>query len=513
MSRIQQVKPEYRQFSGVSNYRNGIPAANTSFGRNEQELAEVAQKVSTAAGKKVMTPAMKVYDFLALNEGELENQLISNVFTATLAPLVIAYNPFSNKSKEDKQYVAWRQPLSAVIALAGGLPATILINKGFSKLGSEGYFKGMDFRMCPNGDYLKPKFEEEFAAHSKADASGKNTLGEFAKKIKMEADFSTSVSKLNIFPYLYNKAKFKDAFVKKENDDMTRLFSAIISFDEKDIEINEITNADNKIVKEISIKGHPEIISKAIPGMESMSDIKAYREANSINNYKLSEFMKKKFDFEFHGDGSLKQTTTKSLMSSTLAKDFLEKIGMYEKIDAETIARICAKARGSKAEGVDADTQKVITRQIHDNLGESEISKSKISLNQFFERLGLINAGKEEEKLAQLQKLMNMNLAEVWSTLKSHLEANGESFEKNIDEAKVKMTNFDFACNFMKKLAKDNSERFKNYNKLNGIVGNLIVVILTCTALNWTYPRFMDKFFPNLSKKPSANDVKKGGNK
>ena len=37
-----------------------------------------------------------------------------------------------------------------------------------------------------------------------------------------------------------------------------------------------------------------------------------------------------------------------------------------------------------------------------------------------------------------------------------------------------------------------------------------ITVPVTCTALNWVYPRFMDKFFPELAGAKKASKAKEG---
>ena len=61
-------------------------------------------------------------------------------------------------------------------------------------------------------------------------------------------------------------------------------------------------------------------------------------------------------------------------------------------------------------------------------------------------------------------------------------------------------------------------QRVKGYNQIASIlVGLFITLPVTCSALNWVYPRFMNIFFPELanSKKSDAPEekVKKGGHK
>ena len=39
---------------------------------------------------------------------------------------------------------------------------------------------------------------------------------------------------------------------------------------------------------------------------------------------------------------------------------------------------------------------------------------------------------------------------------------------------------------------------FKNFKKLSGLIFGLAILPFTCGLLNWAYPRFMEKFFPEL---------------
>ena len=52
------------------------------------------------------------------------------------------------------------------------------------------------------------------------------------------------------------------------------------------------------------------------------------------------------------------------------------------------------------------------------------------------------------------------------------------------------------------------SKRIKGQKAISGLALSLAIMPVTCCALNYIYPRFMDKFFPHLSKAK-----KEGGNK
>jgi hypothetical protein len=58
--------------------------------------------------------------------------------------------------------------------------------------------------------------------------------------------------------------------------------------------------------------------------------------------------------------------------------------------------------------------------------------------------------------------------------------------------------------------------KYKGFNQITKVaVGACITLPITCTALNWVYPRFMELFFPKLAGVKTDNAEKKpeGGDK
>lgn len=50
-------------------------------------------------------------------KGDIVNVIITGLGTGIIAPLMIKYNSLSKEDKDTKTYAAWRQPISAVIAI------------------------------------------------------------------------------------------------------------------------------------------------------------------------------------------------------------------------------------------------------------------------------------------------------------------------------------------------------------------------------------------------------------
>ena len=102
------------------------------------------------------------------------------------------------------------------------------------------------------------------------------------------------------------------------------------------------------------------------------------------------------------------------------------------------------------------------------------------------------------EQLKESGKIATENVKEFFASINKKLKIN--LFEKEAVE----------------KLRGKIERRVKGYTQITNIlVGLLITLPITCTALNWVYPRFMNIFFPELanSKKSDAPEekVKKGG--
>ena len=56
------------------------------------------------------------------------------------------------------------------------------------------------------------------------------------------------------------------------------------------------------------------------------------------------------------------------------------------------------------------------------------------------------------------------------------------------------------------------ANKFKMFKQLTKVgVGVFITLPISCTVLNWVYPRFMDLFFPKLAGTKKEADAKKNG--
>ena len=142
---------------GVRGTRNSVP----SFGKTPNDVLYKAVKESTG-------PFARWLEFIGKNDGEILNTIVTGVGTAFVAPIFIAFNPFSKEDKETKVYSAWRQPISAVLAALMQIVTNVKYNQHLDKWASLGKFDRADLSAFPHAAYLRrlvklehPEFNKE----------------------------------------------------------------------------------------------------------------------------------------------------------------------------------------------------------------------------------------------------------------------------------------------------------------------------------------------------------------
>lgn len=436
-----------------------------SFGNGLADLSKKPQgiliKGVTDEAEKETGRLGKAYKWLARWAGEKQSQLINALFTTTLAPLMIAYNPFSEQDKKTKEYTALRQPISAGIALAVTLPMTILLDNFLDDLYNVGHFETIDLRPEPGSGYLKRAYKK--SAEKKQGISFKD----YADQIKKE----------------------RKAF-----------FSSLLTADPKDINFDESS-------KTISVKG--KTLPK-VPGFETKEALEKYLKANNLHNRTFRDFLADRFKFEFCETGEFKPQVTKIKLNQVKAMDFLKEMGLIEdgKVTQEELKKLLASYQQSgqipalrKALNSGTEVSEEGFRGLLKVIGivSSRTSQmaSNINLEQLFHHLGLDD---------KLEELKDKSMAEVLDTFKQLFEGKLTGFKKDADIA-------NFAENFLKNAVKRMAENSKNYKKWAGIGFNLITTAVSCTILNWAYPRIVERLFPNLVKSDKSPEALKGGTK
>ena len=145
-------------YSKNSAIKTGVP----SFSGKSQASMELAR---TLVSKTSRFP--RILQWLGNNDGEIMNAIVTGIGTAFVAPIFIAFNPFSKEDKETKAYSAWRQPISAVIAAAIQIGINMKYNAHLDKIASTGHFDRADLSMYPTKEYLAKLIKHQHPEYTK----------------------------------------------------------------------------------------------------------------------------------------------------------------------------------------------------------------------------------------------------------------------------------------------------------------------------------------------------------
>lgn len=302
MSRIESVKVYQPNFQ--SNQKKTNFAPYQSFVGGESKVADEASKVTAEASKAAadaLDAAVKKYgqninsttgwvgkvsNYLYGHDGEVQSQLGNALFTTTLAPVVIAFNPVSKEDSNTKKYSALRQPISAIIAIAFGLGVTMPNNNFMEMIASKGYFESFDLRMKPNENYLKRQYKKEYKLAEK-----NGTLEQF-KETHTPKDWKEPFG--------------VDAYVKYKQDAAQATFKKLL------LENPEVLRNDANLQKEI--ENLDKFISK-----------------NNLNEVDFKTFMRDNFKIEFSEQtGELREEAFEKRLGEIKAMDFLRKLGLIK---------------------------------------------------------------------------------------------------------------------------------------------------------------------------------------
>lgn len=80
--------------------------------------------------------------------GEVQNQIINAVGTGLVAPVFIKYNPLSKTDEDTRTYTAWRQPVSAILAVGTQAAIVVPFNSLIKKMADIGFSQFITIHPC-----------------------------------------------------------------------------------------------------------------------------------------------------------------------------------------------------------------------------------------------------------------------------------------------------------------------------------------------------------------------------
>lgn len=378
------------------------------------------------------------------HQGEMLNILVTAFGTAIVCPLFIRYNPFSKEDEKTRAYSAWRQPISAVIAVAAQLTITKWFNDYLAKMAStsdkdgNAHYKRADLRACPH---------ERFLTHIIKYENPEWTDEQVAKEVKIR---QTAAEKKEIAK---QRALLKDTPIETKE---------LLCQD-------YIEKAKSEIFKELKTEYKAEIESKFGKPVEDVGSIK------------LNKFLNKKLE-----EKALAAGKDVEKFVSERAEIIIEKEVTAETMIKSAIRRLKGK-NISVPEAIERCNEQNLINFIKEHGLEEKIGKEFTVKEIADEIIRRLNIAKEFESANQMKDFASVK----------HLGNTYEEIKHNIKIKKL-----------VKGKISDAKRVFKTQNTQKGLLVTLATLPLTCGLLNWAYPRIMEKIMPEMSAKKKANDVK-----
>lgn len=497
----------------------GIPHDSTSF-TGAGVAAEKATKSLSEFLLDIMPNSIKRMVGIHEGMGEVQNQLINAIGTGLVAPLFIKYNPLSDTDKDTRTYTAWRQPVSAVLAVGTQAAIVIPFNSLIKKLSDIGYLgTRYNASLFPSDDYVKKLVIEEnpdakhFNKKQMKKAIEEYNKDHFAPRLKemIEKDkivFNTTDGKV-VSTLEMPKPEFKKLFLET--------IDGIIKDEKADRDNLLKVQFAKKMERSIFFKEHPEESREVLTRLQNKlttlltqtnfnSDIVNIADASKQFDKECKQLIK-----------DLKKDPSKKALKDELIRMVREIRDKNTTSDTSTLRIIQDKVTKmldnvTRMEGMKDSNEimnhvsEVISRRTF------AIDETIAPLQQIRERLV-----KGEITVKEAQEIINNAIETSQNTVRQKLRAQGiaeadipkraEWVEGSAARLKSKVQSVAHCiADNLKKHVKANIDGYKRWT---GLAVSLAILPVTCWLLNRIYPWFMDKAFPELSNKAASVKEKK----
>lgn len=498
------------------NYNNGYTGLKKTQGRksNPNFTGSVAKPVNFANYLK-QTKLIKFMQKLKWFDGEQGRILITAIGTGAIAPLFIAWNPYvkpkegatqeeKDNLKKTQKYTAMRQPISAALAIPIQMSLVKPIEKGLDVIFNNPHYSKklpiyMDKSALQDDKYIERQEKAKLKGQNLNKEERKAKLSENVKKVKEEQiskvanDFLQTgeiriregadgiVDNKSTAEALKNEIRgyMSDAnFLRYDSLDNNELEKLLAN---PDVELQEITKGKDFYAQRAETLVNNQTELRKVLGSElpkENAEITEYlkRHISNTEDEKLKEVYQEIIDLP-------DPDSQASRCSRTI-----------ERIDK--IERICG--------GRNSFTKEKYLQYMTED--EAELTRR---LRKFAEVYKSLDETPEGIKKAISELAENCRFDTNNSKLNTIFH-DISTFGENSSTLKEKICK-DIVKGYKSMLSK----RYRFMKEVAGIsLGMFVTVPITCHALNWVYPRFMELFLPNLasSKAPKATNAQTATN-
>lgn len=414
---------------------------------------------------KLQNPFMKWMNKFENNIGELQDVCINAVGTGLLAPIFIKYNPLSKTDEDTRTYSAWRQPISAVLAVCTSGLITIPFSRLVKRMSNDGTFsEPLNKTPFMDKDFLTKQTKKNHPDWTKAriEAHVKDTMK------AQEAALLNTIKEQNTVNYtlrdiVSGKISTKSMSKDKFTDLLLKTVADLKENEQKQLDRFNKEKIPNRIARDEYFRTHPEASENLLTSINTKIN-----ETNNIDDIKKFLQDKKK---TVKSDKELKQILT----------DLINYADVDKKSVQDKVTHMLEYLEQSKGKNSKTEIEAMVKAGT-----APRVEQYKTSITFLTEIEKAINEGKTVKEIERL-----------FDEKKGIKDLLSESLQ-----------NKNFADEVVKKLKDLTKSRIDGCKRIANLIVALAVLPVACSLLNWIYPRFMAAVFPNLSNKKHGNESK-----
>ena len=461
-------------YNGASKLRvtSGMHSPNSNF-ESPNFTGSVVQADMVKDLQKLMPRTIRVTNKLADSMGEIQNIIINSLGTGLVAPIFIKYNPLSKTDEDTRTYSAWRQPISAVLAVATQASMVAPFNNLINWMANVGKladpYNKTNFQSDAYIRKLIHKTNPELSKEQLDRAVAKEKVKQYNKLLEnLKNENTIYIKQYNAPSKKMDNGSFKNLLLETIDD--------MIKDDNDKLKNCDKTSEKRKIRSEFFRKHNDNAKQVLTEIKDNLNNL------NSVPDYK--DYLSSKI---------------KSLKA--------------ENADEELIKMVKEVKERATIKTNDPNAQKALIEEIR-----NKISKMLKQADTYSKAISEEDVSKHvEESVKNKTTTLNTSIKTLQDIKTDISSTDGwtiKDIEKRISN-KLKEANLSEDCSIKIPFSTKVIEKYKSniessldgYKRFTGLIISLAVLPITCTLLNWIYPIFMDAVFPNLSNKKHDNEA------